>query len=881
MVTPAGKNLRFRPGCFIKPSVGSECSMNEETDASIPRDALSCLPIVFEPRKWALKVKFQCWRHPLENWKAWVVKMAARHQSTWKKAGIFEAIMNSTYRIHRNIDLVFGVAEKWCHETKSFIFSWGEATITLEDVMILGGYSVLGSPVFSPVQTEKMEEIWEELNNARKEITRTTSRKASLSQWMKKFMDSGSPVEHEAFLAFWLSRYVLPSSFDSVAGNVLPIAIHLARGTRIALAPAILAKIYTDLSLLKKKIVATTRLESNGNDGNLLQPEPITLWSPLTLVQVWIWERFLELKPKPNLIKNGEPRFALWHAIKCKEQDVRSVLELAKEKFEWCPYVRKVLTNSDGAKFHGDKAIGISSDSSLDDELESFARCLRPSELVGLDCIEQYLPHRVALQFGMDQDIPGTVSRSNDNHESAWADYNKSVGGGKLNIPSRIFEAGVTTRYLKWWNAWWWNRSLLSMPEASEDALEEKTSFKIKRKRTEKMNKSDCFTSFKMIPKGLKRAKEGDGSFKVIPKKLKRMRNSNAFSGPKGLKRARLLSNQKEKGKKATSDLGSSRKRLKKLVEIPERKREVHTAQSSKAKKKDVLRPHESPPKGSEVSNEDKNGVNSAARLSNASKEVAPRFVTKMELNNSPFPPGFFPKPNHVQAKVSTKDDMVTPALPPGFPSKCIDEDEVTLVAAPPGINENCEATPAASLTFSLICIGEDKDESTIVEVSDFINEAEESVDGDKVTATQVLNLSEDSISDDEDQLTISEVLKSHGRSENVECNNVREGKNSSGHCQKSSSSFADKVTKTLVGIGNVIPTIAASGGSSRATNTIEVKTESCGWRSNGIPGDKAAAATVNCNSDEVETDVPILEKRIGRLEILVAYMKAKNNVKA
>ncbi|OMO71810.1 hypothetical protein CCACVL1_18059 [Corchorus capsularis] len=867
MVTPAGKNLRFRPGCFIKPSVGSEYSMNEETDASIPRDALSCLPSVFEPRKWALNVKFQCWRHPLENWKAWVVKMADRHQSTWKKAGIFEAIMNSTYRIHRNIDLVFGVAEKWCHETKSFIFSWGEATITLEDVMILGGYSVLDSPVFSPVQTEEMEEIREKLNNARKEITKTSSKKASLSQWMKKFMDSGSPVEHEAFLAFWLSRYVLPSSFDAVAENVLHIAIHLARGTRIALAPAILAKIYTDLTLLKKKIVATTRLESNGNDGNLLQPEPITLWSPLTLVQVWIWERFLELKPKPNLIKNGEPRFALWHDIKCKEQDVRSVLELAKEKFEWCPYVRKVLvlTNSDGAKFHRDKAIGISLS---DDELESFARCLRPSELVGLDCIEQYLPHRVALQFGMDQDIPGTVSRSNDSYGIAWADYNKSVGGGKLN---RIFEAGVTTRYLRWWN-----RSLLSMAEASKDGLEEKTSFKIKRKGTEEMNKSDCSTSFKMIPKGLKRAKEGDGSSKMIPKKFKGMRNSNAFPGPKGLKRSRLLSNQKEKGKKATCDLGSSRKRLKKLVEIPERKREVHTAQSSKAKKKDVLRPHESPPKGSEVSNEDKNVANSAARLSNAS---SPQFVTKMELNNSPFPPGFFP-----QTKPCTSQ------APPGFPSKGLNEDEITpnginadevILAAPPVdsptcINENYEATPG----FSPTCIGEDKDESTMVEVSHSINEVEESVDGDKLTATQVLNISEDS--DDEDQLTISEVLKSHRRSENVGFSNAREGKNSSGHCQNSSSSIADKVPKTLVGMGNAIPTMAASGGSSRATNTIEDKTESCGRTSNGIPGDKAAAAaTVNCNSDEVETDVPILEKRIGRLEILVAYMKARNKLKA
>ncbi|KAJ6423230.1 hypothetical protein OIU84_024213 [Salix udensis] len=28
-------------------------------------------------------------------------------------------------------------------------------------------------------------------------------------------------------------------------------------------------------------------------------------------------------------------------------------------------------------------------------------------QLVGLDCKDSYLPHRVAMQFGMDQDLPG------------------------------------------------------------------------------------------------------------------------------------------------------------------------------------------------------------------------------------------------------------------------------------------------------------------------------------------------------------------------------------------------------------------------------------------------------------------------------------------
>ncbi|KAI9186896.1 hypothetical protein LWI28_022032 [Acer negundo] len=98
--------------------------------------------------------------------------MASLHGSTWKKAGIYEAILNSTYSIQRNHDLILGLAEKWCPETKSFIFSWGEATVTLED-MIISGYSVLGSSVFSPLETDELKRTAEKLSQSIREFHRT------------------------------------------------------------------------------------------------------------------------------------------------------------------------------------------------------------------------------------------------------------------------------------------------------------------------------------------------------------------------------------------------------------------------------------------------------------------------------------------------------------------------------------------------------------------------------------------------------------------------------------------------------------------------------------------------------------------------------------
>ncbi|XP_039040073.1 uncharacterized protein LOC120178215 [Hibiscus syriacus] len=257
-------------------------------------------------------------------------------------------------------------------------------------------------------------------------------------------MDNAGEFEHEAFLAFWLSRYVFTNAHETIREHVFSIAVHLARGTKLALAPAVLASIYRDLCLLKDAITASTKM---GKD----EVFKLTLWSPFQLVQVWAWERFTELRPQPNLIAKGEPRLVQWHDVSCKVENVRLALESASGSFEWRPYTKQI-DNWKQPKFYRENEVCIWTTARLDKELESFVRCLKVSELVGLNCIEQYLPHRVARQFGMDQDVPGCVPQSkNQTHEVAWLNYCESLTGVKLYIPSRFYKAGVTARYLKWW----------------------------------------------------------------------------------------------------------------------------------------------------------------------------------------------------------------------------------------------------------------------------------------------------------------------------------------------------------------------------------------------------------------------------------------------
>jgi hypothetical protein len=93
------------------------------------------------------------------KWVTWVDQLQLKYESVWKKAGIFEAIMSTKSHIMKNQDLVYGVVEKWCFETNKFVFPFGEAIITLEDIMVLGGYSLFGSPISKPLKDQEMKEV--------------------------------------------------------------------------------------------------------------------------------------------------------------------------------------------------------------------------------------------------------------------------------------------------------------------------------------------------------------------------------------------------------------------------------------------------------------------------------------------------------------------------------------------------------------------------------------------------------------------------------------------------------------------------------------------------------------------------------------------------
>ncbi|VAH06912.1 unnamed protein product [Triticum turgidum subsp. durum] len=76
-------------------------------------------------------------------------------------------------------------------------------------------------------------------------------------------------------------------------------------------------------------------------------------------------------------------------------------------------------------------------------------KCLRACELVGMRCIEQYNPHRVARQLGFDQDVPGSVARVNSDWKIAWGTYFMEPSNFAFIVPQ--YTLAVTFEYTRWW----------------------------------------------------------------------------------------------------------------------------------------------------------------------------------------------------------------------------------------------------------------------------------------------------------------------------------------------------------------------------------------------------------------------------------------------
>ncbi|KMS98432.1 hypothetical protein BVRB_4g091300 [Beta vulgaris subsp. vulgaris] len=279
-------------------------------------------------QKWPIKVNFRGWRKPRQKWVNWVEKLSPKYAKIWELTGICGGILSSLHKIKPNPEIILALSEFWCSKTNTFIFPWGEATITLKDVNVLYGLPVLGETVNFSLFEASSKHMEEKLQQVKDDLsTRTNESKA----WITYFNQEKDEIEHVGFLAYWLSMFVFPDLNDRRVGkHVFSIAVHLARGEKIALAPAVLACLYQNL----------TFITHHAADIDSATKE-VSVPGAFQIVQLWALERFPFLGSKlAEPLSLGQPRIARWDKVRLKGSlvDLRNALRSSGDSFCWRPY---------------------------------------------------------------------------------------------------------------------------------------------------------------------------------------------------------------------------------------------------------------------------------------------------------------------------------------------------------------------------------------------------------------------------------------------------------------------------------------------------------------------------------------------------------------
>uniref|UniRef100_A0A2N9EGL6 Aminotransferase-like plant mobile domain-containing protein n=1 Tax=Fagus sylvatica TaxID=28930 RepID=A0A2N9EGL6_FAGSY len=116
----------------------------------------------------------------------------------WTEAGVHWSILISrSCGMFRDTEPLREVLRRWCPSTHTFFFSWGELTVTLEDIANHWILPVLGEHSFSNIKLSMEEE----------EIAAALRRQSStrLSGWSSLFIHRKEvPVCRAAFILYWL-----------------------------------------------------------------------------------------------------------------------------------------------------------------------------------------------------------------------------------------------------------------------------------------------------------------------------------------------------------------------------------------------------------------------------------------------------------------------------------------------------------------------------------------------------------------------------------------------------------------------------------------------------------------------------------------------------
>ncbi|KAJ0510285.1 putative protein-serine/threonine phosphatase [Helianthus annuus] len=304
----------------------------------------------------------------------------------------FGGILDSGYR-YLDHALINALVERWRPETHTFHLPFGETTVTLQDVNVLWGLPIEGVPVCgadTPISFSDAASMCENLLGFRPTENQIQGKRISsvriLTEIKSGFSEHDATEEQCIIRARLIIFYLIGCTvFPDNANNWISLHflhyLHDLRAcSQISWGSSVLSSLYRNLC-------------------NATAPAAISVTGPVSILQVWAWERIRCVAPEPNNRFNyNAPLAARWkgslshadaptHCLRSYRSQLQSIFE---GMFIWRPYDAVM-----------DRLPAICT---------SGSRSWRSAcPLIYWETVEHHYPQRIMRQFGMVQRIPPSL----------------------------------------------------------------------------------------------------------------------------------------------------------------------------------------------------------------------------------------------------------------------------------------------------------------------------------------------------------------------------------------------------------------------------------------------------------------------------------------
>ncbi|KAL6286893.1 hypothetical protein ACE6H2_011283 [Prunus campanulata] len=394
------------------------------------------------------------------------------------RAEIYGAVAVSRYPYMYSLNVWKAFLELWGPLTNTLHQGNGEMGISLYDLKIIGGLPILGIPYeefIPPNQDLQREEMYP---STIRELLLIYSQLCSLydqkcvfwDQWVAHFfrgkiiygsfgegnilkprenlmarklnLEISTEGKLTAFLAFFLSKFALPSRGSRIRPETFYMASLMAQGVKVSIAPAVLGYIYHGLG----ETVTCPR-----------GPGTSLACFPIHYVIGWMGEYFPCLYRCHNDIEfpANYPHLTRYAGIAANDMGISKARVIFRSDTSM-RYRPSAFDEQDGLTFMDDEKLS-------DDRFEILV-CMRTSKLpIRVDnklWLEPYYPNRFARQFGFDQSVPsdklsfGIAKRSHCNVEDLFRAQTSLLRRNTsvlLYIPRSTRMGQCTYWYCRWW----------------------------------------------------------------------------------------------------------------------------------------------------------------------------------------------------------------------------------------------------------------------------------------------------------------------------------------------------------------------------------------------------------------------------------------------